>query len=151
MNEQVRILAHLRQTEGNAKETLARIEADLAASPLGQKLARAKELLAATCTDRDGVEKALRVSALAQYSEDGNKKPHPAVGIVLCTTLDYDQADALEYARQHLPKALKLNKRVFEKAAKAIEPNFVTIGQEPRVRIASDLSLYLGKEERNRD
>lgn len=147
MNQQVRILAHLRRHEDNAKSLVECIENEIATSGLGQKLARARDLLAATKLDRAEAEDNLRNIALAQYETDGDKQPHPAIGIAIYTILDYDEGQALDYARLHLPKALRLDKRVFEKAAKAIEPDFVTIGQEPRVRIASDLSQYLGGEQ----
>ena len=57
--------------------------------------------------------------------------------------LEYKDEDAINYAREHLPGALKLNKRVFKKAAQAVAMDFVAILQEPRATIARDLSKYL--------
>lgn len=139
----IRELAYARSVEVEYLQEIAELEAELAATSLGKRLAHCRELLEVACADKADAKARVHAVALASYEATGNKQPHPAVKVILYTILDYDLADALEYARQHLPKALKLDKRTFERAAKAIEPDFVTIGQEPRTRIASDLSSYL--------
>jgi len=143
LNNYVHQLAYFRKVEANALETIAGIEAELVSTPLSQRLGRAKEFLGAARLDKANAADRVRNAALAEYQVMGNKQPHPAVKVVLATVLDYDPADALTYCREHLPKALKLDKRTFERAAKAIEPGFVTIEQEPRTRIAKDLSAHL--------
>jgi hypothetical protein len=50
---------------------------------------------------------------------------------------------ALIYCRQHLPNALKLDARAFEKAAKVIPLSFVDVVETPKATIATDLSEYL--------
>lgn len=45
--------------------------------------------------------------------------------------------------RQHLPKALKLDKRVFEKVAGVLDLDFVIISEVPSTRVDRDLSVYL--------
>jgi 3-mercaptopyruvate sulfurtransferase SseA len=80
---------------------------------------------------------------MGTFAETGDKAPHPAVKIKMYTMLEYKDEDAIDYAREHLPGALKLDKRVFARAAKAVAMNFVAILQEPRATIARDLSKYL--------
>jgi hypothetical protein len=59
------------------------------------------------------------------------------------TKIEYDTARALTYAREHLPQALKLDAREFEKVAKVLKLDFVTTHEEPQATIATDLSKYL--------
>ena len=93
-------------------------------------------------------EEDVRRQALATYAETGDKAPHPAVKIKDFTVLDYEPGAALDYARVYIPRAVKLDKRAFEKAARVLEPDFVKITQEPRATIARDLNKYLpGNEE----
>jgi len=128
------------------KQEILELENELAETSLGQRLVRARELLGVARADVTDAVDEVQARALGAYEATGNKVPHPAVKVALFTVLDYAPGDALEYARLHLPKALKLDKRTFEKMAKVIEPDFVTISQEPRVRIARDLSAYLEEE-----
>lgn len=143
MKEQLAQLAESRELEASYKAAIALLEEEIAASPLGQKVARAKEELLVA---RDYVaiaEGAVRLLALRLYADTGSKTPHPDAKIALTTVLTYEQDEALDYARQYLPKTLKLDKRTFEKVAKVLELSFVTIAQEPRVRISRDLSAHL--------
>ncbi len=57
--------------------------------------------------------------------------------------LKYDPECARSYCIEHLPHALKLDTAAFEKTAKTIPLDFVTMTTEARVQIASDLSTYL--------
>jgi hypothetical protein len=89
----------------------------------------------------------VRDRAVRLFVQDSTrKKLNSAVTIKEYTVLVYDSSDALEFARQHVPKALKLDKRTFEKAARVLEPDFVTVTKEPRATIASDLSAWLPQE-----
>ena len=61
--------------------------------------------------------------------------------------IEYAPALALAWCRRHLPEAIVLDARLFEKHAKAISATaaigFVKITKEPQATIASDLSSYL--------
>ena len=142
IQEAIEFLAKARQAEANHKEEVAEIQAELEASALWQVHLKLKDALAGAREDVSFWENRVRVMTLDAFRQNGDKTPHPAVQIKMYTTLTYDTDDALAYAREHLPGALKLVKGVFEKAAKAVEPDFVTIGQEPRATIARDLSEY---------
>ena len=87
-------------------------------------------------------EGALRARAVEVYNQTGNKKPAPGVEIKMFTKLTYDEVEALKWASEHWI-ALKLDKAVFEKIAKAAPPDFVAVTQEPQATIATDLSRYL--------
>lgn len=146
MDQEIRELANARSVEAALAEEVERLEALVKISDLGWQLAAAQDQLGTARLSKLDAEDKVRHAALTRHELTGNKQPHPAVKVVLSTVLDYDPGEALEYARQHLPKALKLNKQAFEKAAKAIEPDFVTMGKMPRARIAGDLSAYLGEK-----
>ena len=143
MNDAVAHLAHIRQVVAEREDTVAGMETALHASPLWERLEEGRLNLRQARLTQTDAETEVRKQALGIYEETGDKHPHPAVPIKMYTVLDYDDGEALDYAREHLSKALKLIKRTFEKAAKVLELDFVTIRQEPRATIRRDLSEYL--------
>ena len=139
----VRELHRERKQVDSVKRELAQIETlihrhfpELAKARIRLKIAedQAKEL-----------DAQLRLDALEQYERgDGGKSDlHPAIKIKEYTVLDYDAGAAVDYCREHLPNALKLDKRPFEAVAKVAELDFVTISKEARATIATDLSKHL--------
>lgn len=93
------------------------------------------------------LESLIRDRALDCFSKSGEKKPHPAVSIRMRTVLSYDPDRALAWCKVYLPKALSLNRKIFEKHARAVAEThpvpFVEIRKEPQATIARDLSRYL--------
>ena len=85
-------------------------------------------------------EATLRELALKAYAETGNKTPAVGVGIREVTKLAYDNGVALDWAKSH-SMALSLDKRAFEKIAKADTPDFVSITTEPQATIATNLEV----------
>jgi hypothetical protein len=85
-------------------------------------------------------EAKLRELTLAAFNETGNKAPVPGVGIRVMEKLEYDLKVALDWAKAH-KMALTLDKKAFEKIAKADKPDFVTIIQEPIATIATELEV----------
>ena len=142
LDELIQRLAYHRNIEVEYKQELEDVKAEIKAS-YGHILERVESLLEVAKADVADAEGDVRKAALAAYGENGEKQVHSAVTIKVFTVLDYSPATALEYARQHLPKALKLDKRTFEKVAKAAELDFVTVNEEPRATISRDLSSYL--------
>jgi len=143
MDAMVKDLAECRQAEAQAKERIAEIEREQAKTPLGLQLAEFQRGMRAI-KDQLAVAKAnVRQATLTAYQQTGEKQPHPSVKVVMSTVLSYNEKEALDYCRTYIPNALKLDRRTFEKAAKVLELEFVTIGQEPTTRIDSDLSVYL--------
>lgn len=146
LKHEVVTLAHARSIEAECKAEIDTAQTFLEASYAWKNLGWRRELLK-TAKDHVAIaEAATRKQALSIYEETGDKAPHPAVPIKMYTVLDYEPADALDYAREHLPKALKLVKRTFEKAARVLELDFVDFTQEPHATIARDLSKYLPED-----
>lgn len=144
MRDKVVVLARARAEQDELSSAIVEVGVAIAASPLGQKraqlvvsLANMKELVL-------DLDQTLREDAIAQYNKTGEKSPHPAVIVKVYKTLNYDAEEAKNYAMLHLPRALKLDRRMFEKAARAIEPAFVMFGEQLRTTISKDLSKYLG-------
>lgn len=84
------------------------------------------------------------IAALIAFDVFGEQHPHRAVTVIGRKVFDYADADALAYCQAHLPTALTFNNKLFEKVAEAAGLVFVAIRREPRVRIDSDLTAYLG-------
>ena len=103
---------------------------------LGEEFVHAHEMEGET-------EATVRALAVDFYTATGDKRAHEAVTVKVFRDLVYDEVMALIYCRQHLPNALKLDTRAFEKAAKAIPLAFVEFTETPKATIASDLSAYL--------
>lgn len=98
--------------------------------------ARARAVDAAATADA-----ALRAAVLEAFRDTGDVAPAPGCKVVQRTVLDYDAAVALDWAKGS-GLALTLDKKAFEKVAKATPIPGVTIRQEPSVTVASDLSAY---------
>jgi hypothetical protein len=146
MDHYVSDLARARTIEVRLKERASWLRTELDNTILGQQLAETTALLKAAQLAVTEAYERVKSAAIEQHQDSGTKQPHPAVKVVISTILQYDVSNALDYARQHLPQALKLDRRTFEKAAKAIEPDFVSFDTQPSVRVARDLSAYLTPE-----
>lgn len=146
MNDTIKNLACSREIAAKRAVELKEAETKLVASPLWQQWESARVNLQIAKGNVLSNEADVRERALGIYEEVGDKIPHPAVTIKMYTVLNYEDLNALDYAREHLPKALKLDKRTFETAAKVLNLDFVTIQQEPRATIARDLSGYLPED-----
>lgn len=83
-------------------------------------------------------EASLRELTLQAYAETGDKAPAEGVGIREVTKLGYDGRVAFDWAKSH-KMALQLDKRAFEKIAKADPMDFVKITTEPQATIATNL------------
>ena len=85
-------------------------------------------------------ETKLRELTLQAYAETGDKAPAPGVGIRERTVLTYDGKVAFDWAKSH-KMALQLDKKAFEKIAKADTPDFVKITTEATATIATNLEV----------
>lgn len=83
--------------------------------------------------------------AVAIYSTTGETKPADGVTIKRMTRLEYDEAEALAWAKQTgmalIPETL--DRKALEKIAKASPLPFVTVTEDPSATLASDLSAYV--------
>ena len=151
LNDWIRHLAYARKAEAEYREEIEELKAEIAASPLGQRLAKAEGLLATARADVYDAEARVRDDAVEHFTETGDKHPHPEVTVIERRKLDYVPAQALDWCKAHLPNALSLKRSLFEKHARAVSEtapiSFVTIVTEPATRISSDLSGYLPEED----
>jgi hypothetical protein len=92
----------------------------------------------------DELEKVLRFKALAAYSINGIKKPHPALGIRVTNKVVYDPKEAEAWSKENLPTAFTFDTKFFETYVKNVaNVPCATIEQVPTATIATDLSEYL--------
>lgn len=89
----------------------------------------------------EALTNAVKEEAIKRYEATGEKKPAPGIGIRIVRKLSYSEADAIRWAMSigKPEKYLSVKKRAFEKVAKAVEPDFVTIREERQVTFATDL------------
>lgn len=102
------------------------------------------ELLALEAEKRalEAEESAVRGMALVEYEMSGDKKPAAGVSVVLTKKFAIDEAAGLTWAKHHgmclLPESLDV--KAVQKMATVTPLPFVTVTEEPSVRIASDLA-----------
>ena len=142
IQEAIELLKKARALEASHIVQATEAKAELESSNLWKTLQERQGYLATARADVEDWENRVRLMALADYAATGNKSPHPAIVIKMYAVLYYASLDAHAYACQHLPKALKLDVKAFEKVAKVANLDFVTISEEPRATIARDLSAY---------
>ena len=133
LNEQIKVVIEARELAREANER--KIEAY-------QKWVDDHSQLIANESDAKNycqeAETKLRELTLEAYSQTGNKAPVPGVTVKIFQTLDYDPKEALKWALHH-EIALSLDKKSFETFAKATPLEFVSITEEPRAQIATQL------------
>ncbi len=136
-------LARARDDERRSKVNIEKVQAKLEQTEEWIDLQQMKETLSKIQSGIALIENDTRAVALAEYTES-QLKDLGGVQIKTFTVLEYDENTAVNYCLEHQhAKLLKLDKRGFEKVAKELQPEFVTIKEEPRAQIASDLSEYL--------
>jgi hypothetical protein len=140
----LRLLAdYVVQKRGEALEAKRAVEAARAEwEALHRELILAAARSKAEC---EAAESDLRSAAEEDYWIAGNKHPLPGVNIRILKTLDYDLGQALEWAKANAPALLTIDRKEFEKFARAHEVPCVVITEEPQVTIAPDLAAELAK------
>lgn len=141
MDDKIQRLANIRRTQEQRQRDVDEIQ-NLINAEYGEEFTRLKDLLASAKKAASLLEDDIRIEAQRAYRADGEKHPHAALTVKIFKTLSYTPGAALEYARKHLPQALTLNRREFEKVAKVVELDFVRMEDQPRVTIKRDLSEY---------
>jgi len=100
-------------------------------------------------TDRVAtLEEILRSLALDQFKATGTKAWQGGVEVKEFVVLDYQEPDALAWAKEHRV-ALKLDRPAFDRIAKASpeEFPFVKISKEPRAQIPQKMVVKEGEAE----
>jgi hypothetical protein len=140
LRDQLRRLADARANHVSLVDELTarRAAFDLANNYLLDGIAEIGSMIATAEAD-------VRALAVSTYGMTGDKKPAPGVEIVLASKMDYPEGEAFAWAQQTgmalVPQSL--DRKAFEKIAKATPLPFVIYRQEPSVRIATQLSAAL--------
>lgn len=89
------------------------------------------------CIDR------IKVSAMEEFRETGDKKLLGGIGIRILTSLKYDNQDAIDWADTKMPVALKLvlDKKQFETYAKNTDLDFVEKVENISVTIPKEIKI----------
>lgn len=91
------------------------------------------------------LEDEVRKKAVEVARATGDKNPAPGVKIRVVTRLKYNPARAIDWALSRgMREVLTLNKKAFEKTAKALRPDVVEFEEELQPTIARDLDKALG-------
>ena len=135
LERQIKVVAKAREEARDSKDTINSIRSIWESD---NKAILDDAILTATVASE--AEQKLRELTLKAYAETGNKAPAEGVGIREVTKLNYDPKIAFDWAKSH-KMALKLDVPAFDKIAKASQPDFVKITQEPQATIAQNLEV----------
>ena len=136
-------LAELRKKHQDTQNAAKRAQEVLETEPLWQKVQSFKTDAATVGELVSKLETEIRNEATLDYLDNG-VKDLGGVQIKIFTLLVYNESAAINYCLEHNhANLLKLNKTGFEKVAKELQPDFVTIKEEPRAQIATNLNKYL--------
>lgn len=146
MAARVRQLATARALAAKTKAQVEALENTLHASRKYVTLAAINEAAKARLEE---AESAVRLAAEQGYREFGEQHPHEAVSVAVKRTVTPGE-QAMTFAGTHVPKAIVLDAKVFNKAVLAfvdggvdVPPDAATIADTPMVRVKTDLSEYL--------
>lgn len=141
-------LAGLRNQKALAEEQVELLRQEVEATEQWTDFLEGKQKVEDISGAIESVDVDLRETAMDVAAEIGDRKPIIGVEVIERTRfqiLDYDEA--LEYAKDEMVAALKLDERVFKKLVLALpensRPDSVFVGKDPAVRIGGDLSAYL--------
>ena len=137
LEEQIKEIAQLRETVDKLKKWKS--EAMMAWEKEHEKQLSDIVIEAAKLAE---AETKLREQAVELFKTTGNKQVADGVGIRETEKLEYDEKQAFEWAKEHV-MALSLDKKAFDKIAKASPMEFVKVVSVPTAAIATDLSKYL--------
>lgn len=87
-----------------------------------------------------GYKDTIKVDAEAGFKEDGKKKRLGGIGIREYTILEYEDEDALKFAKEK-DMFLKLDKKAFDNVAKTGEIEFVNINKKVTVTFPKKIIL----------
>lgn len=154
-NEQLKYaieaLAQARAEEETQTQRVGKLRVDLITTPMGQKLEQAKSILATLQRQSASMDAKTRELILAQYAEDRDKHPHPAVTVKEFTSVQIDSLKTvIAWIEKNLPAQIRnaLIKRSIDKAQLKKALNLTPVDgarlvKKPSPTISKDLSDYL--------
>jgi hypothetical protein len=97
----------------------------------------------------EATEGAVRGMALVEYEQTGEKKIIPGVEVKIGKVYSYDAEKAFAWAQgaNQFVLPAQLDKKAFEKALPVLKLDFVTVDDDPKAQIASDLLAKLDQSE----
>lgn len=147
MEEQLKDLMLARKALELVHQEKARLLQEIKDTERYQSLEREEFAIQTKITDL-GIE--IRDLAKGRYTVTGDKKVAPGVGIRISKAPVYDFGAAFAWCKEHLPNALTLDVKLFEKHAAAVaatQPVPIVEWEEViGVTIASDLEKALAGE-----
>ena len=89
------------------------------------------------------IKEEVKLSALEDFKETGEKKLLGGIGIRIFMKLDYSEDAALKWAKENMQVAIKqaIDKRKFENFAKTAELDFVTVRQSTTVTFPKEIKI----------
>ena len=137
-------LPALVQAVATARRTTGLLQATLSAARRAWDTAHADLLatVAAARTAQEQAETTLRTAGLAAYAAGAGKRPHPAVGVRVTLTAQYDAAALTAWARLQMPALLRLDTANIIPVARRLDLPGVQLIPTPQATIGSDLTRW---------
>lgn len=145
IEEQLAQLAHLRQQRLKFHSQQQKLQLELQNSDAYMQL---DQLRTQTDAEIERITEEIKLKALEEFYGTKNKEPFAGVQVKLFTVVTInDEKQAREWCISNFRPALKLDTKMFEKAAKDgnVPDELAKVEVEPRAQIAADLNEYLKK------
>lgn len=141
-------LAEFRKEDALLGKQILDLQTALDKTPEAMALKEAREKRTKLSDNISTIESFIRKSALDSFISTNVKPPFDAIKVKIFKVIKYDRKAAEKWAKETNPDAFfTFDQKGFEKYAKAVADTIpvpcVTFEDDPRVEIASDLSMYL--------
>ena len=147
LKEKMTKLAEMMEAQAALEEEMQAARDRLEQTELWLDYQSTREALGEFLQSIEDTRNEIKQLALDEYRQTQEKKPADGIAIRVYRCVAYDEEIALDWCKEYLPMALKLQKSKLEKHLKAIQdtapPEWVEYYEEPRTTISSDLSIYL--------
>lgn len=138
------MLANARAAVEYAASNLVHAREDLAQTPQAMRVQECQEWLDACKQDRDEADAKLREALADFFAATGEKAPTIGLAIKMYTVVTIEDPEQVRaWALANAPYLLKPDDKEVKRLAKDHPIAGVTVGQEPRATIATDLNLYV--------
>ncbi len=123
---------------GTLKENYAKILEEFVSKnkPLIQSIEKVSN-------DENEIKETVRIEAIEEFKETGNKKLLGGIGIRILSKLIYTESDAVKWAEENMPVAIKkvIDKKQFETFAKSSELDFVDKEEKVSVTFPTEITI----------
>ncbi len=92
---------------------------------------------------QEEIKEEVRIKAIEEFEKTGNKKLLGGIGIRILSKLVYSESDAMNWADENMPIAIKrvLDKKQFEAFAKSSELDFVESEEKTVVTFPKEITI----------